>query len=184
MAWHRLVEAKPLSEPMMVRLLTHICVTRPQLINSHNTASYSMETCYVQTRMIIIIPPASAKLKGGILVSPCPSVRLWTESCPLRIFNNTHRIHFIFAHLIKQLQKVCNAHFKIKKFYSMVWVIMRRRGVSSECRCSSCSCYHWNGKIITLTNLLSQAALEVMTNFSDVIVKLPQCEWNNLEEYG
>ena len=37
----------------------------------------------------------------------CPSVRLWTESCPLCIFKNTHRIHFIFAHLIKQLQKVC-----------------------------------------------------------------------------
>ena len=34
-------------------------------------------------------------------------VRLWTESCPLCIFNNTCRIHFIFAHLIKQLQKVC-----------------------------------------------------------------------------
>ena len=34
-------------------------------------------------------------------------VRLWTESCPLCIFNNTRRIHFIFAHLIKQLQKVC-----------------------------------------------------------------------------
>ena len=30
------------------------------------------------------------------------SVRLWTESCPLCIFNNTRRIHFIFAHLIKQ----------------------------------------------------------------------------------
>ena len=63
----------------------------------------------------LIIPPASTKLKGGILVSPCPSVRLsvrpsvrlWTESCPLCIFKNTHRIHFIFAHLIKQLQKVC-----------------------------------------------------------------------------
>ena len=37
----------------------------------------------------------------------CPSVRLWTESCPLCVFKNTHRIHFIFAHLIKQLQKVC-----------------------------------------------------------------------------
>ena len=45
--------------------------------------------------------------KGVILVSPCPSVHLWTESCPLCIFNNTHRIHFIFAHLIKELQKVC-----------------------------------------------------------------------------
>ena len=35
-----------------------------------------------------------------------PSVRLWTESCLLCIFNYTHQIHFIFAHLIKQLQKV------------------------------------------------------------------------------
>ena len=26
---------------------------------------------------------------------------LWTESCPLCIFNNTCQIHFIFAHLIK-----------------------------------------------------------------------------------
>ena len=32
MAWHR-PGAKPLSEPMMVRLLTHICVTRPQWVN-------------------------------------------------------------------------------------------------------------------------------------------------------
>ena len=58
----------------------------------------------------IIIPPASTKLKGGytgITLSVCPSVRLWTESCPLCIVNNTHRIHFIFAHLMKQLQKVC-----------------------------------------------------------------------------
>ena len=56
----------------------------------------------------IIIPPLQRSWKGGILVSPCPSVRLWTESCPLCIFNNTCRIHFIFAHLIKQLQKVCH----------------------------------------------------------------------------
>ena len=27
--------------------------------------------------------------------------------CPFCILNNTNRIHFIFAHLIKQLQKVC-----------------------------------------------------------------------------
>ena len=35
------------------------------------------------------------------------SVRLWTESLPLCIFYNTRRIHFIFTHVIKQLQKVC-----------------------------------------------------------------------------
>ena len=32
MAWRRPGD-KPLSEPMMVRLLTHICVTRPQWVN-------------------------------------------------------------------------------------------------------------------------------------------------------
>ena len=60
---------------------------------------------------LIFIPPASTKLKGGysgFTLSICPSVHLWTKSCSLSIFNNTHQIHFIFAHLIKQLQKVCH----------------------------------------------------------------------------
>ena len=35
MAWRRPGD-KPLSEPMMVRLLTHICVTRPQWFNATN----------------------------------------------------------------------------------------------------------------------------------------------------
>ena len=34
MAWRRQGD-KPLSEPMMVTLPTHICVTRPQWVNSH-----------------------------------------------------------------------------------------------------------------------------------------------------
>ena len=34
MAWRRPGD-KPLSEPMMVNLLTHICVTRPQRVKSH-----------------------------------------------------------------------------------------------------------------------------------------------------
>ena len=39
MAWCRPGD-KPLSEPMMVSLLTHICVTRPQWVN--DTISYNM----------------------------------------------------------------------------------------------------------------------------------------------
>ena len=35
MAWRRPGD-KPLSEPMMARFLTHICVTRPQWLNTHN----------------------------------------------------------------------------------------------------------------------------------------------------
>ena len=89
---------------------------------------------------------------AGITLSICPSVRLWTESCLLCIFNNSHQIHFIFAHLIKQLKGVSRvmpvSKFKNLKFWlifeicnfdfvffllgiqydSMVWVIMRQRG--------------------------------------------------------
>ena len=46
MAWHRPGD-KPLSKPMMVSLLTHICVTRPQWVEWHshvNTQSRRFET--------------------------------------------------------------------------------------------------------------------------------------------
>ena len=61
----------------------------------------------------LFYPLLQQSWKGGILVSPCPSVCLWTELCPLCIFNNTHQIHFIFTHLIKQLShvKICNFDF-------------------------------------------------------------------------
>ena len=38
MAWRRRGD-KPLSEPMMVNLLTHICVTRPQWVNRSSTGA-------------------------------------------------------------------------------------------------------------------------------------------------
>ena len=41
MAWRRPGD-KPLSEPRMESLLTHICVTRPQWVNVISTLSYSM----------------------------------------------------------------------------------------------------------------------------------------------
>ena len=112
----------------------------------------------------------STNLKGVywfhlVCLSICPSVHLWTESCPLCIFCNTCRIHFLCTHLIKQLQKVFHMYHFFSKFrslkfwqilsicnfdfvkfdlgsnmnWSVVWVIMGRQGVSSECRRSSCS---------------------------------------------
>ena len=36
---------KPLSEPMMVILLMHICVTRPQWVNDRSSASTVMTIC-------------------------------------------------------------------------------------------------------------------------------------------
>ena len=117
----------------------------------------------------IIIPPLQQSWKGGILVSRrpsvCLSIRLWTESCLLCNFTNTCWIHFIFAHLFKQLKKVCrmqslyqnskiwkkNCNFDFVFFWlgikydSTVWVIMRRWGVSSECRLRPWSCGEGQG---------------------------------------
>ena len=39
MAWRR-PGAKPLSDPMVVSLLTHICVTRPQRVNLKTTTEF------------------------------------------------------------------------------------------------------------------------------------------------
>ena len=68
--------------------------------------------------------PLQQRWKGDILVSTlsvCPSVLLWMKSCPLCIFNNTRRIHFIFTHPIKQHQKVCPMlNYKITKFWQIL----------------------------------------------------------------
>ena len=42
MVWHR-PGGKPLSEPMMVRLPMHICLTQPQWVNGNNTGLYQSE---------------------------------------------------------------------------------------------------------------------------------------------
>ena len=58
----------------------------------------------------IIVPLQRNWVMWGILLSTCPSVRPWTESCPLCISTNTSRIRFIFTHLINpliELQSVC-----------------------------------------------------------------------------
>ena len=44
MAWRQPGD-KPLSEPMMVNLLTHICVTRPQWVNQIPTFSFVGRSC-------------------------------------------------------------------------------------------------------------------------------------------
>ena len=52
MAWRRIGD-KPLSEPMMVNLLTHFCVTQPQWANHPNGFPRSFSTdCYVVVSMI------------------------------------------------------------------------------------------------------------------------------------
>ena len=45
MAWHRPGD-KPLSEAMMVSLLTHICVARPQWVNSQRLVLHELNLVY------------------------------------------------------------------------------------------------------------------------------------------
>ena len=55
-------------------------------------------------RCVYYYTSASTKMNWGytgFTLPLCPSVPLWTESCPLCIFKNTCRIDFIFAHLTK-----------------------------------------------------------------------------------
>ena len=52
-------------------------------------------------------PALQRSCKGGILVSPCPSVRLWTKTCPLGIFNNTRRTHL---HVLSSNLRKCVAY--------------------------------------------------------------------------
>ena len=52
-------------------------------------------------------PHYTTKLLGGILVSLRPSVRPSLIPCLLCSAYSSGWIHFIFMHLIKQLQKVC-----------------------------------------------------------------------------
>ena len=55
MAWHRPGD-KPLSEPMMVKLLTHICVTRPQWVNDDGfKVSFKFQTEYLSIIQIFSI---------------------------------------------------------------------------------------------------------------------------------
>ena len=45
MAWRRPGD-KPLSEPMVVRLPTHICITRPQWVKTQQNVKHAQKTCY------------------------------------------------------------------------------------------------------------------------------------------
>ena len=101
-----------------------------------------------ESNVVSLYPPLQRSWKGGILVSPCPSVRLWTES--LRSVSSTILIGSIsYLHILSSTFRrcvACNARFKNLKFWrifklcnfdfvffwlgiqydSMVWVIMRR----------------------------------------------------------
>ena len=89
MAWRRPGD-KPLSGPMMVRLPTHICVTRPQWVKCVQARKKIKHTCiYVYTWQFR--EPLSNKFKYNKLHENLPSVFLWyyqTRPCI-----ECHRVH-------------------------------------------------------------------------------------------
>ena len=72
MAWRHPGD-KPLSEPMMVCLLTHICVTRPQWVNELSGVTFSCFVCYARLHIIVLY----RIIKNNMITSR------WT-SCGLR----------------------------------------------------------------------------------------------------
>ena len=75
MAWRRTGD-KPLSEPMLVSLLTHICVTRPQWFNTHVFTDnivwggiHAMKILSYLIRTVSIPPPHSDIYQSLMTVS-------------------------------------------------------------------------------------------------------------------
>ena len=68
MAWRRPGD-KPLSEPMMVRLPTHICVTRPQWVkwNLNQNTAISIEENSFEKGGHFVSAAVSYQLLGGLL---------------------------------------------------------------------------------------------------------------------
>ena len=134
-----------------------------------NVAALVHVVCEIQDEdyywsLRVIIPPASTKLIGGytgITLSVCPSVDRIVSALYLQQFSpdpfhictsyqatseGVSRVMPVskFKNLkFWRIFKICNFDFVIFwlgiQYDSMVWVIMRRRGVSSERRRSSCS---------------------------------------------
>ena len=72
MAWRRPGD-KPLSEPMMVNLPTHICVTRPQWVNNHSLHEASAALCITCDEFFI----SSTNMSGLVSYSDKFIKRKW-----------------------------------------------------------------------------------------------------------
>ena len=66
MAWRRPGD-KPLSEPMMVNLLTHICVTRPQWVNSSDTGDGIFQLSGINTMLADALAPKVTSASPGMV---------------------------------------------------------------------------------------------------------------------
>ena len=95
-----------------------ICYFETSSCNNFQCISGNMYT--VNFCCILLYPPLQQSWMGSILVPLCLSVRLWWEWCWLCIFHNTSWIHFIYAHLMHQLDEMCHMLRCWKKF--KIWI--------------------------------------------------------------
>ena len=128
-------------------------------------------------------PRCTTKLLGGILVSLRPS----RIPCPLCSFYSSGWIHFIFIHLIKQLQKVCRVQSSLQnlkiwsfgnflKFVTLTWDLMwitsmgnhGAAGGISERRRSSCSSFSLLSCLNCSCTCTTNEYCLVNVNFHDV----------------
>ena len=65
--------AKPLSEQIMISLLTHICITRPQCVNVYLILCDKVVLCFGLNIAVILLPICKQR----------PCVRLHMESCTM-----------------------------------------------------------------------------------------------------
>ena len=75
MAWRRPGD-KPLSEPMMVRLPTHICVTRPQWVNS-------VRICAFEQYVILALDTQMQQYNPCLIVEASDKHHLWKSKSKL-----------------------------------------------------------------------------------------------------
>ena len=111
MAW-RQPGNKPLSEPLMVSLLTHICVTRPQW------EAWQPSADRVTSSWGNGPPPADARPLPETILSCCPLII--RNTCQ-RYWNQNIIINFKIVHLKMSSRSVNIGHFVQAWIYSIIW---------------------------------------------------------------
>ena len=86
MAWRRSGD-KPLSEPMMVSLLTHICVTRPQWFKDwYKTKIQTYDSSNIFVLQYLLHDRIMMKLSGSVLTLPNICLSLCCIHAYIRIY--------------------------------------------------------------------------------------------------
>ena len=136
-------------------------VTKPHWVNKKICVRYVMK--------ILLLYPRTTKLLGGytgFTPSVRPSVRLSVRPsripCPLCSTCSFGWIHFIFTHLIKQLQKVCRVWSFLQNFKICIF------GNFFKFVTLTLSCFTWD--LMWITNMGNHGAAGVSQNEGVLVV--------------